>query len=428
MMLSMTFLQVIRRNFEVNLFFLCCIAILGMTPLSLFCETIDESKQQEQKPTVCLNMIVKNESQVIKRCLKSVLPLIDTWVIVDTGSTDGTQQIIQEFMLEHQIPGELHERPWVNFGHNREEALALAKSKADYLLFIDADDVLRFSEQFKLPTLNLDVYLVKGIHKGLQFHLWTFVKASLDWHWHDPIHEYIQVKDAADGSLTGGILNKIQYVYIHDGARAKDSSTLTKDLQVLTKALEKDPENKRLTYYLAQTYANMHNLHQALVYYQKRIDLGGNAEEVFSAMMSKAKIQQEWNVKPEVLAATYQKALEFRPSRPEPYFYLSRLAHLKGDFQKGYDIAKSGVDLPESLDTLDLEYSTYEGIIFECAYCALELGKLKECRELCRILKNKPNLSSENQENLKNFNKVFEHKLRSKKALDVVNKLYGANS
>jgi len=47
-----------------------------------------------KKPTVCLNMIVKNESEVITRCLKSVLPLIDYWVISDTGSTDGTQKII----------------------------------------------------------------------------------------------------------------------------------------------------------------------------------------------------------------------------------------------------------------------------------------------------------------------------------------------
>src|SRR3972149_8399584 len=84
------------------------------------------------KQTVCLNMIVKNESKVIERCLKSVKPLIDYWVIVDTGSTDKTRQIISKFMSA--IPGELHERPWVDFAHNRNEALHLAKGRGDYIL------------------------------------------------------------------------------------------------------------------------------------------------------------------------------------------------------------------------------------------------------------------------------------------------------
>ncbi len=112
--------------------------------------------EEVKKPTVCLNMIVKNESTVITRCLKSVLPLIDFWVISDTGSTDGTQEIIKEFMKD--IPGELHERVWVNFEHNRNEALSLAKNKADYILFMDADDYLSYSSDYQLPNLKEDSY------------------------------------------------------------------------------------------------------------------------------------------------------------------------------------------------------------------------------------------------------------------------------
>src|SRR5579872_2737177 len=92
--------------------------------------------QERSKPTVCLNMIVKDESEVIERSLSSIKHLIDYWVIVDTGSTDGTQTIIKKFLKG--IPGELHERKWVDFAQNRNEALDLAKNKGDYLLFIDA--------------------------------------------------------------------------------------------------------------------------------------------------------------------------------------------------------------------------------------------------------------------------------------------------
>src|SRR5258708_9713159 len=90
--------------------------------------------------TICLNMIVKNEAPVIRRCLDSVRPLIDHWVIVDTGSTDGTRDIIRDCLRD--VPGELHERPWKNFAHNRNEALALARGHGDYVFLIDADEVL----------------------------------------------------------------------------------------------------------------------------------------------------------------------------------------------------------------------------------------------------------------------------------------------
>ncbi len=90
------------------------------------------------KTTLCLNMIVKNEAHVIERALASVKPFIDYWVIVDTGSTDGTQEVIKAYFQD--IPGELYERPWKNFGYNRTEALELARNKGDYLVIVDADD------------------------------------------------------------------------------------------------------------------------------------------------------------------------------------------------------------------------------------------------------------------------------------------------
>jgi len=111
---------------------------------------------------VCLSMIVKNETNIIHECLNSIHPHIDYWVIIDTGSTDGTQDLIRKFFEEKGIPGELHERPWVNFGHNRSEALALCDGKGDYAWMIDADD--RIIGNFKYPNnknLTSDAYALK---------------------------------------------------------------------------------------------------------------------------------------------------------------------------------------------------------------------------------------------------------------------------
>src|SRR6266446_2172189 len=87
--------------------------------------------------TICLCMIVKDEAAVICRCLESVKPIINHWVICDTGSTDRTPDIIRETLSG--IPGTLHQVPWVDFGYNRTQALKLAKGKADYHLLLDAD-------------------------------------------------------------------------------------------------------------------------------------------------------------------------------------------------------------------------------------------------------------------------------------------------
>jgi hypothetical protein len=75
-------------------------------------------------------MIVKNEAHVLARCLDSVKPFVTAWVIVDTGSTDATQDLVRSCM--RGIPGELHERPWKDFGHNRTEAIVLARGKAEH--------------------------------------------------------------------------------------------------------------------------------------------------------------------------------------------------------------------------------------------------------------------------------------------------------
>ena len=61
----------------------------------------------EITPTICLNMIVKNEAKIIKRLLNSVLPIIDTYWISDTGSTDNTFEIIQNFFTERNITGKI---------------------------------------------------------------------------------------------------------------------------------------------------------------------------------------------------------------------------------------------------------------------------------------------------------------------------------
>ena len=103
-------------------------------------------------PKICLNMIVKNESRVIERLLRSVLPLIDTYCICDTGSTDNTVEIIKTFFDKASISGKIVEEPFRDFGYNRSYSLSqcLDMENADYILLLDADMVLQLNTLYTI--------------------------------------------------------------------------------------------------------------------------------------------------------------------------------------------------------------------------------------------------------------------------------------
>ena len=91
---------------------------------------------------LALNFICKDEAHVIGNMLESCKTITDLIVVNDTGSTDGTQQLIKDFFAKEGIPGELHEHKWENFGHNRTLAFEAAYDKTDYVFVMDADDLI----------------------------------------------------------------------------------------------------------------------------------------------------------------------------------------------------------------------------------------------------------------------------------------------
>ena len=141
-------------------------------------------------------MIVKNEVKVLDRLFRSVQDYIDYYVIVDTGSSDGTQDFIRNWMNAAGIAGEIHERAWVNFGHNRQQALelAVAAARGDWLLFIDADEELvvadtRFHEKMEVGVS----YDVEKHHDAIRYavpHLLDIRENR--WRWAGPVHNYLQ--------------------------------------------------------------------------------------------------------------------------------------------------------------------------------------------------------------------------------------------
>ncbi len=334
----------------------------------------------EEKRTICLNMIVKNEKAVITRCLASVKPIIDYWVIVDTGSTDGTQDVIKEFMKD--IPGELHERPWKNFEHNRNEAIDFAKDKADYLLIMDADDFLEFDPGFTIPPLTGGSYRLWIKYGSTSYQRNQFIQTKLPWKWVGVVHEVL----TCDEPHSELLMNGIKYVVGSGGARSQDPKKFHKDAEVLENALKNDPDNTRYMFYLAQSYRDSGQYDRALEWYRKRIEKGGWQEEVYWSMFQVALLEQVLNRSEETVIESFLRANRYRPHRPEPVYYVAEMYRKQGRFDLAYSLLKSRdfILRPVSPDVLFVQDWIEEyGLLFELSITSFYVGHYQESLDAC---------------------------------------------
>lgn len=350
--------------------------------------------------TICLNMIVKNEARVIRRCLDTVRPFIDRWVIVDTGSTDGTQALIREVL--QGVPGELHERRWKDFAHNRNEALALARGQGDYVLVIDADEQLVAEPGFRMPDLDADEGLVlcRWRDSTVTWFRTTIIRAALPWRYVGVVHEGL-VCDAPRST------RKIPGLAIHsfsDGARNADpAKKYEEDVRALEAALVEEPDNARNVFYLARSYHDAGQLERAIATYDRRATMGGWGEEVFYSLHQATALRQRlgrpW---PEILNG-YLAAYQSRPVRAEPLYEIAAHYRKSSEWALAERFARAACLLARPADVLSVDESVYEWRARdELAVAAFHLGKLTEALALNQALVTEGRLPAGDRERILN--------------------------
>lgn len=330
------------------------------------------------KSKISLCMIVKNESHIILECLNSVYKYIDYWVICDTGSTDGTQEIIKNFFKEKNIPGELHEHEWKGFGPNRTAAFDLCKGKAKYAFVIDADDYI----DGKLPISKIDDADAYTVKMGrVEFSWWRtqIFKLDLDWQYVGVLHEYAAPR-ATQTPKIEKLEGNYRIVARTLGARNKDITPIekySKDAEVLEKALIDEPDNSRYMFYLGQSYFDSQQWQKSEDAYLRRAQAGGWPEEVYYSLlrvaMCKAMLNKPW---PEIQQA-FLDAFNYRPSRAEPLYHLSQIYRQKFNMPSlAFLFARAAMDIPfPSSDILFVPDAIYNwGILDEVSSTAAYAG------------------------------------------------------
>ena len=306
------------------------------------------------KMSICLNMIVKNESAIIRSTLENLTSYVKFayWVICDTGSTDGTQDIIKNFFKEKNIPGELHQDEWKDFGHNRSLALqrAYESKAADYVLIFDADDAFRGN--FKLPAkLDLDQYSCKfGFGTDFFWYRPVILSNKIKWKYFGVLHEYVGCIEP-NYQIKGIYIDGDYYIEARTigGDRNKDDKKYLKDALLLEKALETETDaglKARYAFYCGQSFRDCGDLANSIKYYTLRTTLGYFDEEIHISYHNIGKMMMMLNYPEQEIEKMLLDGWNMMKDRSECLYELARYFRIKGNFTKGYMYGQLGRKIP----------------------------------------------------------------------------------
>jgi glycosyltransferase involved in cell wall biosynthesis len=351
---------------------------------------------------ICLSMIVKNEAPVIERCLRSVKPHIHAWAVSDTGSTDGTQDIVRRFLAD--LPGELIERPWVDFATNRNEALELAKKYGDYALLIDADDTV-VAQRYPDPVA--DCYFVVNQMGDLLYRMPHLVRLSKGFFYRGVTHESLECAQPYSRADADGIV----YVRGQDSSRRISGKKFLDDANLLIRGLREEPDNARYQFYLAQSWRDAGRLREAIDAYERRVAMGGWAEEVYYSKLQIGLLKERSGAPYADVVAAYLDACDCRPSRAEAPCELARYFRFHQRWILARHFAQIAASLPVPDDALFVERAVHDWRARdEWAIASYWCGDYAQCAALCRDLLASPHLpATERQRVQKNLEFALPH-------------------
>jgi glycosyltransferase involved in cell wall biosynthesis len=288
-------------------------------------------------PKLILNTIVKDESHCILTMLKSAIQISDAIVIADTGSTDGTQEMIRKFGEENNIPTYVVERPFDDFEKSRNFGMEKAREIVKELgwnpndcwtWWCDADETIVVDSKFDKKQFVNDLYMINTYIGQMKYTRNTFARVSKPFRFYGPIHEFIVCDDQ---NITSGLATDIHVDVKMIGASWQgDIPTKYKNHAfVLEKYIDANRQDPRWIFYTAQSYhdsasmpdnkeENEERLRRALKYYKERVNrTDGYAEEIYYSQFRIGTImrslEEPWNLTHQELL----KAYNMDPTRGE---------------------------------------------------------------------------------------------------------------
>jgi glycosyltransferase involved in cell wall biosynthesis len=215
-------------------------------------------------------MIVKNEEKYIEMCLKNALKLVDEIIIVDTGSTDSTLDIIKKFGDQISV----YQYKWEDdFAKARN--ISLEKATGDWILVLDADekiicDVDKFRKQLEeteYEGIILPLYNIINKNSIMYSSVYCKLFRNKGYRYNGIIHENINIKPNKIVEFDSSICKIFHYGYMKNVVNGKDKAKRNREM--LFKQLEKEPQNPYVYYNIGVTHMVNENWQEALDYFFK---------------------------------------------------------------------------------------------------------------------------------------------------------------
>jgi glycosyltransferase involved in cell wall biosynthesis len=303
-----------------------------------------------QTGKICLAMMVKNEEKTILKSFNSCKSIVESIKIYDTGSTDKTLELIEQFKTENpNIDVQVIQGEFVDFATSRNVLLDFVDLdyNVQFAILLDSNDELHGGEELKAlveheknKTPENTKYYCSGYlcrqkwfsgNSVDTYYNVRFIRVRHEWRYKSPVHEYISSPQEGIG-VAMRIENPNIVVY-QDRTRDCESSfkRFERDEGILLREHLKNPDDARIVFYLAQTYASLGKQNEAYYYYKLRLELGAFEEEIYHSYMRLGEIALNLRMDSSIFIGWWMKALE-HTMRVEPAvniadYYLFKCQH-----------------------------------------------------------------------------------------------------
>lgn len=327
--------------------------------------------------TISLCMIVKNEEDTLARCLDTIKDIADEINIVDTGSADRTKEIASQYT------DRIYDFQWVNsFAAARNESYKYATQ--DYILYLDADDVLLEADQAKLKELketldpsvdSVSMYYDAGVDEfgntTLRYRINRLVKREKNFRWYGDCHNYLDVRGRIINSDIAVTHKKIRHsvgrtVSIFEGKKARGDTFSPRDYFYYGNELR---ENRRFQ--------------EAIESYDENLSLKeGWVEDKIFACIYKGDCYRSLNDFTNELSSLFQ-SFEYAPPRAEACSRIGYNFHRQRDFKTAifwYELAAQQIPDPDRWSFIYTAYYTWYPHLQLCV-CYYNIGDYQKAYE-----------------------------------------------